>query len=161
MKKITLILIITLGTNSLCSQSLDETFDWIARNSNGREAVDYDYEKKKLLFISFRGDSWRSVEEIDPKNIKTIKLKYGSNGWNSVQLHYNLSKDISYSTYFLDSNFNEKPETRKNYKNGKIYIDFNLNVNKEKIKQFKNAFLNIFKKLGINLNDDDEMFKNE
>jgi len=158
MKKKLFYLLLFIFSNNISSQSLDDTFDWISRNSKGRETVDYDYNTKKLQIISFRGD-WISVEEFNPKDIKTIKVSYKKDNWNSIQLHYDLSKDIYYSTYSLDSEFNEKPGTRKNYKNGIVYIDLYLNVDKEKIEQFKNAFLNIFKKLNIKITDDDEMFK--
>jgi hypothetical protein len=160
MKRILMLLLLSIFTSNISSQTLEETIDWIYRNGKGRETVNYDYSTKKLQIISFRGDDWTSVEEFDPKDIKSVKIDYKKENWNSIQLHFDLSKDIYYSTFSLDSDFKEETGTRKRYKNGRAYIDLYLNADREKIKQFKNAFLNIFKKLGININDDENMFKN-
>ncbi|MBC5836224.1 hypothetical protein G6N05_15155 [Flavobacterium sp. F372] len=150
----TKILILFLLFSSLVnSQSLDDTIDWITRNSNGSEQVKYDVKTKKLLLISVRkaGNRISSlVKEINPNDVNSISIS-SSNNWNSVVI--NFKKGGSYiNSYIVSENINEKSNEGKI----KMYgIEISFEVDKIQIQKFKKAYINLLKEIGVKVIDGD------
>lgn len=153
MKKILFISILTLSVTFSFSQTLNETIDWITRESDGREQVKYDKETNTLFLISVRQmDKMVSfVNEISPNDVKSISVKNNGGGWQLLNL--NLKRegvDITY--YTLDHNF----ELISEIKNQRQYgIGISIECDETLINKFKKAYIHLFKLLGVEVKDGD------
>ncbi|WP_437373870.1 hypothetical protein [Maribacter litoralis] len=149
-----IILVFFLFINVSFSQSLEETIEWIGRNSSGREQIEYDKNENILYFFSLRraGNNQATfVNAINPVDVNSISLKYGQDGWNSVKLNFKKGGTIV-TKYWL----NEKSEIEGEPTETKMYgFDISLNCSKELIEKYKKAFLHLFKELGIEVKDGD------
>lgn len=147
------LILILLFTSSFCfSQTQEETLDWITRNSEGREQAFYDENNGKLLLLSVRqaGNLLTTfVNEIDPNDVKSISVKYGDDGWNSINLNFKSSGSTVYY-YTVDKDFEVIGEIKSINKYG---MNISLKSDRDLINSFKKAYIHLFKTIGIEVKD--------
>lgn len=151
MRKIFTSILLLLSALSF-SQSQVETTEWITRNSNGREQVIYKGTENTLLLLAVRqsGNLLSTyVHEINPNDVKSISVKYGNDGWNTVQLNFKSSGSIVYY-YSVDKNFKVIGEVKSINKYG---MDITIECDRDLINSFKKAYLHLFKTIGIDVKD--------
>ncbi len=151
MNKLTLIALLFFTTVSF-SQSRDETMDWIKRNSDGREQVFYNEKEETLNLFAVRkaGNLLATfVNEINPKDVKSISVKYGNDGWNSINLNFKSSGSIV-EYYAVDKNFEIIGEIERIKK---YAMNISIESNRELIDSFKKAYIHLFKTMGIEVKD--------
>lgn len=134
------------------SQSQEETLDWITRNSNGREQIFYNENDGTLLLLSVRqaGNLLTTfVDEINPNDVKSISVKYGNDGWNSINLNFK-SSGAFVNYYTVDKDFEVIGEI-KSIK--KYWMNISIECDQELIDSFKKAYIHLFKTIGIEVKD--------
>lgn len=151
MNKLLSIALILFTTVSF-SQSQEETMDWITRNSDGREQVFYNENDGTLHLLAVRqaGNLLTTfVNEINPKDVKSISVKYGNDGWNSVNLNFQ-SSGSTVDYYTVDKNYEIIGEVKSINKYG---MNISIESDKELIDSFKKAYIHLFKTIGIDVKD--------
>ena len=141
-----------LFTTVSFSQSQEETMDWITRNSDGREQVFYNENDGTLHLLAVRqaGNLLTTfVNEINPKDVKSISVKYGNDGWNSINLNFK-SSGSTVDYYTVDKNFEVIGEIKSINKYG---MNISIESDRELIDSFKKAYIHLFKTIGIEVKD--------
>lgn len=134
------------------SQSQEETLDWITRNSEGREQAFYNENDETLHLLAVRqaGNLLTTfVNEINPKDVKSISVKYGNDGWNSINLNFK-SSGSTVNYYTVDKDFEIIGEVKSINKYG---MNISIESDRELIDSFKKAYINLFKTIGIEVKD--------
>jgi hypothetical protein len=134
------------------SQSQEETMDWITRNSDGREQVFYNENDGTLHLLAVRqaGNLLSTfVNEINPKDVKSISVKYGNDGWNSINLNFK-SSGSTVDYYTVDKNYEVIGEIKSINKYG---MNISIESDRELIDSFKKAYIHLFKTIGIEVKD--------
>jgi len=134
------------------SQSQEDTMDWITRNSDGREQVFYNEDDGTLHLLAVRqaGNLLTTfVNEINPKDVKSISVKYGNDGWNSINLNFK-SSGSTVDYYTVDKNFEIIGEVKSINKYG---MNISIQSDRELIDSFKKAYIHLFKTIGIEVKD--------
>jgi hypothetical protein len=151
MKKVLIIILLLISSFSF-SQSQEETMDWITRNSDGREQVFYNENDEILHLLAVRqaGNLLTTfVNEINPKDVKSISVKYGNDGWNSINLNFK-SSGSTVDYYTVDKNFEVIGEIKSINKYG---MNISIESDRELIDSFKKAYIHLFKTIGIEVKD--------
>jgi len=147
------IILILLFASSFCfSQTQEETLDWITRNSEGREQVIYDKENNVLMLLAVRqaGSLLTTfVNEINPNDVKSISVKYGNDGWNSINLNFK-SSGSTVHYYTVDKDFEVIGEIKSINKYG---MNISIESDRDLINSFKKAYIHLFKTIGIEVKD--------
>jgi hypothetical protein len=141
-----------LFTTVSFSQSQEETIGWITRNSDGREQVFYNENDGTLHLLAVRqaGNLLTTfVNEINPKDVKSISVKYGNDGWNSINLNFK-SSGSTVDYYTVDKNFEIIGEVKSINKYG---MNISIQSDRELIDSFKKAYIHLFKTIGIEVKD--------
>ncbi|EMY82723.1 hypothetical protein pgond44_01340 [Psychroflexus gondwanensis ACAM 44] len=141
-----------LFTTVSFSQSQEETTDWITRNSDGREQVFYNENDGTLHLLAVRqaGNLLTTfVNEINPKDVKSISVKYGNDGWNSINLNFK-SSGSTVDYYTVDKNYEMIGEVKSINKYG---MNISIESDRELIDSFKKAYIHLFKTIGIEVKD--------
>lgn len=134
------------------SQTQEETLGWITRNSDGREQAYYNEEDGTLHLLAVRqaGNLLTTfVNEINPKDVKSISVKYGNDGWNSINLNFK-SSGSTVEYYTVDKNFEIIGDVKTINQYG---INISIESDRELIDSFKKAYIHLFKTIGIEVKD--------
>ncbi|WP_242131345.1 hypothetical protein [Aestuariivivens marinum] len=132
---------------------MEDTIDWITRNSDGREQVQYYKDTNTLLLISVRdaGELVSFVNEITPEDVRSVSVKSSEGSWQNLNL--NLKHGGTMVLYYtLDKNFEIIGEV-KNIRQYGISISFNCS--QSMILKFKKAYIHLFQLLGVDVKDGD------
>ncbi|WP_299399106.1 hypothetical protein [uncultured Gelidibacter sp.] len=145
--------IIILFTTLSYSQTLDETVDWISRNSDGKEQIFYDKYENKVLFSAVRtaGGLTSFVNEIKPNDVKSISVKYRNDGWQLLSVNLK-TEGVNVKSYTEDKNLEligEKKYVRQ------YAISILIECDRSTIDKFKKAYIHFFKLLDVDVKDGD------
>jgi hypothetical protein len=152
MKNIFLLLILLLYGTMCKAQTLDETYAYISRVSDGKEQVIYDKEQNVLLLVSVRqigGGLMTFVNQITPQDVKSVSVKEGKGGWNSINLNFKTNGATVYN-YRVDRNFDIIGEIDNNRQYG---INISIECDKTQIEKLQKAYIHLFKLLGVTVTD--------
>ena len=89
------------------------------------------------------------MNEIAPNDVKSISVKYGDDGWNSINLNFKSSGSTVYY-YTVDKDFEVIGEIKSINKYG---MNISIQSDRDLINSFKKAYIHLFKTIGIEVKD--------